>query len=302
VSPQPYAGIATFGRAPHRPLDADWRARVGVLGVPFDIAGGFRSGARLGPRAIREASLRYALPPEGFHELETGRTLLAGLDLVDAGDVDLPSLEDALARVRIEEAARRLRARVDLPLFLGGDHSVSEGLLRAFGDVESLHVVQLDAHLDFSDARDGTRHSNSSPFRRAAEALPSLGPVTVLGLRGLRIDPEALAAARARGHVLVGAHELRDGGSASDRLPRGRPVYLSIDLDVLDPTILAGTSSPEVDGLDYRTVRDLVRATAERNTVVGVDLVELAPSLDPSGLSALVAARLALDVLAAVVE
>ncbi len=300
MSPQPYAAIATFARAPHRSLAESWRAQVGVLGVPFDIAGGFRAGARFGPRALREASLRYALPPEGFHDLETGRTLLAGLELVDAGDVELPSLEDAVARERIEAAARALRERVDLPLFLGGDHSVTYPLLRAFDDVDDLDVVQLDAHLDYTDVRDGTRHSNSSPFRRAAEDLPNLGVITVLGLRGLRTDPEALAAARERGHELVQAHELDAPGDGVERLPSGRRVYLSIDLDVFDPSVLAGTSSPEVDGLDYRTVRELVRATAERNTVVGVDLVELAPPLDPSGLSSLVSARLALDVLAAV--
>jgi agmatinase len=300
VSLQPYAGIATFARAPHRALHGPWRAAVGVLGVPFDIAGGFRAGARHGPRALREASLRYALPPEGLFDLESGRALLAGLDLVDAGDVDLPSLEDALARERIETDARALRERVDLPLFLGGDHSVSYPLLRAFDDVDDLHVVQFDAHLDYSDARSDTRYSNSSPFRRADEDLANLAHITVIGLRGLRTDPEALAASRARGHERVAAHELGVPGAGEERLPSGKRVYLSIDLDVLDPPLLPGTSSPEVDGLDYRTVRGLIRATARRNTVVGVDLVELAPDLDPSGLSALVAARLALDVLIAV--
>jgi agmatinase len=189
VSPQPYVGVPTFLRGDLRPLDGDWHAMLGVLGIPFDGAGGFRSGARWAPRALREASLRYAPPPDGFVDLETGRTLLAGTTVADTGDVELPSLEDALVRERIEAAARALRERCRLPLFLGGDHSVSYPLLRSFDDVASLHVVQIDAHLDFSDVRDGTRWSNSSPFRRAAEALPELGPITVVGLRGLRTDP-----------------------------------------------------------------------------------------------------------------
>jgi agmatinase len=113
---------------------------------------------------------------------------------------------------------------VRLPVFLGGDHSVSHPLLRAFDDVDGLHVVQLDAHLDFTDARNDTRHSNSSPFRRAADDLRGLAGVTTLGLRGLRADREAVQAARARGHRLVPMWAL-DGRDALDaavrKLPRG---------------------------------------------------------------------------------
>ena len=144
-------------------LEHEWRADVGVLGIPFDIALGFRPGARFAPRAIREASLRYALPKEGFYDLKTDRQRLVNLELRDVGDVDLPSLEPELARNRIEMAARALRERVKLPVFLGGDHSVSYPILRAFDDVPDLHIVQIDAHLDFTDVRNDTKFSNSSP-------------------------------------------------------------------------------------------------------------------------------------------
>lgn len=303
--PLPFAGIATFARAPHLPLGDDWRADAAVLGVPFDGAVGFRPGQRFAPRAVREASLRYALPGEGFYDLRADRVRLAGLALRDAGDVDLPSLEPELARARIEAAARLLRAHARLPVFLGGDHSVSYPLLRAFDDVPGLHVVQLDAHLDFTDARNGTRYSNSSPFRRAAEALPDLAGVTTLGLRGLRFDREAVVAARARGHRLVPMWELGTPAAvdaATAALPAGAPVYLSIDVDALDPAVLPATSSPEPDGLSYAALLALVLATVRRNRVVGLDVVELAPSLDPSGNSALLVARLVMDVLAAVFD
>lgn len=299
----PFAGIATFARAPHAPPDAEWAADVGVLGIPFDGAVGFRPGQRFAPRAVREASLRYALPPEGFYDLRTGRTRLAGLSMRDAGDVDLPSLEPELARARVGEAARALRARARLPVFLGGDHSVTAPVLGAFDDVPGLHVVQLDAHLDFTDVRNDTRWSNSSPFRRAAEALPNLARVTTLGLRGLRFDREAVEASRARGHVLVPMWEL-DGeaaiAAAVERLPEGESVYLSLDVDALDPSVMPGTSSPEPDGMTAALARRLIEATAARNRIVGVDLVELAPGLDASGNSALLAARLLMDALAAV--
>ena len=298
-----YAGISTFARAPHAPLNAEFSVDAGVLGIPFDIALGFRPGARFAPRAIRDASLRYAVPPEGLWNWHTDDTILADRTLCDVGDVDLPSLEPELAHRRIEVAARALRRRCRVPVFLGGDHSITYPLLRAFSDVDDLHVVQLDAHLDFSDVRDGTRWSNSSPFRRAVEALPNLKHVSTIGLRGLRADREAVLAARARGHTLVHADQVdHDGTVRSDVLPEGRPVYLSIDVDVFDPAVLSGTSSPEVDGLSYRQVVRIIRTVAATNTIVGIDCVELAPNLDPSGLSALVAARLLVETLGMVLR
>ncbi len=295
MSQLPYAGLVTFARAAAAGLQADWRADVAVLGIPFDLALGFRPGARFAPRAIREASLRYALPPEGLYDLRTGRMRLAGLKIRDAGDVELPALEPELARGRITEAALALRERADLPLFLGGDHSVSHPLLRAFADVPDLHVVQLDAHLDFTDERNDTRYSNSSPFRRAVEDLPNLTHITTIGLRGLRTDPEAVSAARRRGHTLLPMWELDQLHSL---LPQGRKVYLSIDVDALDPAIMPATSSPEVSGLSYGQALGIISGTMHRNDVVGIDLVELAPQLDPSGNSNLLAARLLVEALA----
>lgn len=293
----PYGGIPTFARAPQVTPDGDWRADVAALGVPFDIALGFRPGARFAPRALREASLRSVPPFTGLD----GVTHLDGVTFADAGDVVLPSLEPGLAHDRITAAARAVRARCRVPVFLGGDHSVSYPLLRAFGDVPDLHVVQLDAHLDFTDMRNDTKWSNSSPFRRAAEALPGLVHVTTLGLRGLRFDPEAVAAARARGHTLVEMREIgADFAGVVSQLPQGKNVYLSIDVDGFDPAVIPGTSSPEPDGLSYAQGAALLAAVSRTNTVVGLDLVELAPGLDPSGRSELLMARLLMETLCVV--
>ena len=293
----PYAGVASFMRAPLAALDGSWRADAGVLGVPFDLALGYRPGARFAPRVIRDASLRYALPEGGFYDLETNQVKLARLSLRDVGDVNLPSLEPELARERTEQAASALRQHVQLPIFLGGDHSVTFPILRAFHDVPELHVVQFDAHLDFSDWRNDTRFSNSSPFRRATEALPNLVHITTVGLRGLRFDAEAVRAARARGHTLMPAWELNDLNEAASRLPRGKAVYLSVDVDVFDPGLLPATSSPEVEGLNYTQVMGLIRATLQYNTVVGLDLVEFSPPLDTNGSGALLLARLLAETL-----
>ncbi len=298
----PFAGIPSFARAPIVNLEHDWQADVGVLGVPFDIALGFRPGARFAPRAIREASLRYALSPEGFYDLRTDHFRLSNLKLFDVGDVDLPSLEPELARNRIETAARALRSRARLPVFFGGDHSVSYPLLKAFDDVPDLHVVQIDAHLDFTDVRNETRFSNSSPFRRACEDLPNLKHITTIGLRGVRSDPEAVRAAKARGHRLIPTWEMDDLEAVISRLPEGKNVYLSFDADAFDPSFFPATSSPEPDGLSFATAVRLMQATAQRNSVIGFDLVEMTPNLDSSGNSALFAARLVIETLLAVFD
>jgi agmatinase len=276
----PFSGISSFARAPIASLEQSWRADVGVLGVPFDIALGFRPGARFAPRAIREGSLRYALPPEGFYDLKSDRQRLVNLELRDVGDVDLPSLEPELARMRIETAARALRAKVKLPVFLGGDHSVSYPILRAFDDVPDLHVVQIDAHLDFTDVRNDTRFSNSSPFRRACEDLANLKHITTLGLRGVRSDREAVQAAKSRGHSLIPMWEMNDFEQVISRLPNDKNVYLSFDVDALEPSFFPATSSPEPDGLGFATAVKLIQATASRNQLVGFDLVEMTPNLE----------------------
>lgn len=291
----PYSGIASFARAPVVEPGGEWSADVAVLGIPFDIALGFRPGARYAPRALREGSLRY-VPP--FTDL-SGRTRLAGVTLADAGDVVLPSLEPELARERITQAAGQVRSRSRLPVFLGGDHSVTYPLLRAFHDVPDLHIIQLDAHLDFTDVRNDTRYSNSSPFRRAVEDLPNLVHITTLGLRGLRFDPEAVAAAGERGHTLVPMEEVEDlFRDVIGALPGGRPVYLSVDADAFDPAVLPGTSSPEPDGFTYGLAMRVIREVVRRHHLVGMDLVELAPNLDSSGRSSLIGARLILETLA----
>ncbi|WP_135229006.1 agmatinase [Deinococcus fonticola] len=294
-----YSGIPTFARAPLVEPSGDWQADVAVLGVPFDIALGFRPGARFAPRALREASLRSVPPFTGLD----GKTRLAGVTFADASDVILPSLEPQLAHDRITETARQVRGRCRVPVFLGGDHSVSYPLLRALDDVPELHIVQLDAHLDFTDIRNDTKWSNSSPFRRACEALPNLKHITTVGLRGLRFDPEAVAAARARGHTLIPMDDVSaDLAGVLERLPQGKNVYFSIDVDGFDPAVIPGTSSPEPDGLTYAQGMKILSAAAAKNNVVGLDLVELAPGLDPSGRSELLMARLIMETLCEIWE
>lgn len=299
----PFTGIATFARAPHSRDFMAERPHFAVIGVPFDAAVGFRPGQRLAPRAIRDLSTRFALPwgPDnpGFWDAERDVYRLQGAHVVDAGDIDLLYFDtERLDRLTADIVADIRRAGA-VPVALGGDHSVSYPVLQGFADMapRSLHIVQLDAHLDFTDEIAGFARSNSSPFRRAA-ALPHVGPITTLGLRGLRANREAFAAARARGHRLVFQADItRDIETALAALPQGQLVYVSIDIDALDPGIAPGTSSPEFAGMTFAESRAILHAVAQRNTVVGIDLVEINPYLDPGGLTSLLGARLLLELM-----
>lgn len=303
----PPEGIATFARAPLAHPDQPLAADVVVLGVPWDGGTGLRGGARHGPRAIREASLRFPLwaggQPAGYWDVATERPMLAGVRLVDLGDVAVARASQERTVVAIEAAARRARAGGGLLVTLGGDHSIAYPLVRAFDDCPNLGIVQLDAHLDYADEVQGGRISSSSPLRRIGE-LPFVGPMAAIGLRGLRTDPAAFAAARDRGNALVSRAALREAGPAAivAGLPAMQQIYLTLDIDVLDPTLAPGASAPELDGLRYDELRELLRTIARHGRIVGIDIVEVSPPLDPAGTTALAAAQAVVELLGAVFE
>ncbi|HEY3228523.1 MAG TPA: arginase family protein [Roseiflexaceae bacterium] len=298
----PPTGIQTFARAPLAAPGEHVAADVVVLGVPWDGGTGLRGGARHGPRAIREASLRFPLwadhRPAGYWDVVAEQPRLAGVRVVDLGDVTIVRASQERTVEAITAAARAARKGGGLLLTLGGDHSITFPLVCAFDDQANLGIVQLDAHLDFADAVQGVRLNSSTPLRRVSE-LPHVGPMAVIGLRGLRTDPAAFAAARARGNALISRAALRrdDPDAAVASLPPMERVYLTLDIDVLDPTLAPGASAPELDGLRYDELRAILRAVARRSRIVGVDVVEVSPPLDPSGTTALAAAQAVIELL-----
>ncbi len=299
----PPAGIPTFARAPLATPGAPIGADVGVLGVPWDGGTGLRGGARHGPRAIREASQRFPLwadeQPCGYWDVASEHQRLAQVRIVDLGDIAIVRASQERTAEAITAAARAARTSGGLLLALGGDHSISYPLVRAFDDCAGLGIVQLDAHLDFSDEIQGIRLNSSTPLRRISE-LPFVGPMATIGLRGLRTDPDAFAAARARGNVLLTRAALRREGPEAivARLPPMRHAYLTIDIDVLDPALAPGVSAPEPDGLSYHELRAVLRGVAQRSHIVGIDVVEVSPPLDPAGTTALAAAQAVIELLA----
>jgi agmatinase len=303
----PPDGITTFGRSPLAGPGDPIAADVVVLGVPWDGGTGLRGGARHGPRAIREASLRCPLwaagQPTGYWDVATERRMLAGVRVVDLGDVAVVRASQERTVAVIEAAARQARAGGAMLITLGGDHSIAYPLVRAYDDCSNLGIIQLDAHLDFADHVQGVPISSSSPLRRISE-LPFVGPMAAIGLRGLRTDPAAFMAARDRGNALISRAALREAGPAAvvASLPAMQQIYLTLDIDVLDPTLAPGASAPELDGLHYDELRELLRAIARHGQIIGIDVVEVSPPLDPAGTTALAAAQALVELLGAVFE
>lgn len=291
-----------FGARPAEDSEAI-RADVAILGIPFDAGTNDRPGARFGPLAVREASMRLAPVNghDGWLDAESGETILRGVSIVDAGDVDIRtiSLEDNFGR--ITEAAAFLRSRCRLPVFVGGDHAVTFPLVRAFENGR-LTVVQFDAHQDYTDDKYGQRFSHDNQMRRISE-LPFVQRIVHVGLRGALEHAEPYRAAIRDGVQIVTSERIiREGVelSLAGVQPQG-DTYVTIDIDVLDPATASGTGFPEPGGIGYYQLKDALLLIAQRARVVAFDLCEVNPTYDSAGVTARIASRLMLDLLGAII-
>lgn len=295
----PFVGICTFAKSP---LALDWgaiEADVAILGAPFDAGTQWRPGARFGPRAIREASTLFSFGHAGAYDHEDDRTYLAGTRIVDMGDADIVHTDTRASHAGIEAGVRAALSAGALPVVLGGDHSVNIPCIEAFEDQAPVHVVQIDAHLDFVDERHGVTRGHGNPMRRAIEK-PWVSGMTQLGIRNVSSTArEGYEDARARGSDILSVRQCREHSAQAlaERIPEGARVYLTIDIDAFDPSIAPGTGTPSHGGFLYYEVLELLAALVERHTVAGIDLVEVAPDYDRTGTTAILAAQLLLNVI-----
>lgn len=301
----PFTGICTFGKYPYQP---DWSridADVAVLGAPFDAGTQWRAGARFGPRGVREASTLFAFGHAGAYDHEDDVTYLGeGTRIVDIGDADIIHTDTDGSHRNIEAGVRAILAAGALPVVIGGDHSVNIPCLRAFDDQPPVHVVQLDAHLDFVDERHGVRHGHGNPMRRAAEHAHVTG-LTQLGIRNVSSTArEGYVDARAMGSDILSVRQIRALGVAAvlERIPAGARYYLTVDIDGFDPSIAPGTGTPSHGGFLYYEALELIAGLAKRGEIVGIDLVEVAPDYDPTGSTSILAAQLLLNTIGRVLH
>jgi agmatinase len=297
----PFVGHCTFGK---RPPCLDWDsldADVAVLGVPFDMGTQYRSGARFGPRAIREASTLFSFGHGGAYDHEDDAVYLPmdEVRIVDVGDADIIHTDTAASHRNAEAAIRRILARGALPVVLGGDHAVNIPCIRAFSEQPPIHLVQIDAHLDFVDVRHGVREGHGNPMRRAAEQ-PHVTGLTQLGIRNVSSTArEGYEDARRCGATIRSVRQFRRLGTAGvlELIPAGVRYYVTIDIDAFDPSIAPGTGTPSHGGFLYWEVLEFLQGLAGRGDVVGIDLVEVAPAYDPAGITAILAAQILLNFL-----
>jgi agmatinase len=302
----PFVGICTFGKYDHV---ADWdaiHADVAVMGAPFDAGTQWRSGARMGPRGIREASTLFAFGHAGAYDFEDDVTYLdpAHVRIVDIGDADIIHTDTAQSHANIEFGVRKMLAAGALPVVLGGDHSVNIPCIDAFSEQEPFHLVQIDAHLDFVDERHGVRNGHGNPMRRAAEK-PYVTGLTQIGIRNVSSTArEGYVDARAMGSDIQSVRHLRAMGTEAmlERIPAGARYYLTIDIDAFDPSIAPGTGTPSHGGFLYYEVLELIDGLARRGDVVGIDLVEVAPDYDPTGSTSILAAQLLMNTIGRVMH
>jgi agmatinase len=298
----PFVGISTFGKSPYV---EDWDgidADVAVMGAPFDFGTQWRSGARFGPRAVRDASTLFSFGHAGAYDHEDDATYLdASVRMVDIGDADIIHTKTDESHANIEYGVRKMLEANTLPVVIGGDHSINIPCIRGFADDCAkngpIHVVQIDAHLDFVDERHGVTEGHGNPMRRAIEKDYVTG-MTQLGIRNVSSTAkEGYEDARARGSDILSVRQVRKLGSEAviERIPEGARYYVTIDIDAFCPSIAAGTGTPSHGGFLYYDVLEILQGLSKRGDVVGIDLVEVAPAYDPSESTQVLAAQLLLN-------
>lgn len=293
-----YAGLATFAKLPL--LENLPGADIAVVGVPFDSGASYRPGARFGPAHVRDAS-RLISPYNPAQQVSP----FSAKRVADAGDIVATPFDIGTAIRQIESHAVALGEKVDRMVTIGGDHTIALPLLRAINrKVGPVAVLHFDAHLDTWDTYFGADVTHGSPFRRASEeGLIDRTASMHIGIRGPIYAASDLEDDRALGFQLLTTAFVEENGVPAtverirNRL-QDKPVYLSIDIDVIDPAHAPGTGYPEAGGLTSRELIRMIRALADLN-VVGADIVEVAPAYDHAQITGIAASHIAFEILSA---
>ncbi len=291
----------TFLEFPFESNLDDLQADFAVLGIPFGMPYSPASMANdqsKAPDAIRHApnaeDIAYT---KNHYDWDLGGHLLDGKDIrvVDCGNVNADSSNHAEHYRLAEEAARKIFNSGAILIALGGDHGIPIPVMRALEEfMETFTLVHVDAHLDWRDEVNGETEGYSSPIRRASE-MPWIDKIVQIGLRGIGSAREQeVNDARAYGADLISAYEMHDIGmdAVLDRIPDGGPYYLTIDADGIDPTIMPAVLAQTPGGLNWVQTRKLIHGLVQKGRVVGMDLVEIAPSYDVGNTTMIHAERL----------
>ncbi|MFZ5853646.1 MAG: agmatinase [Chloroflexota bacterium] len=304
-----YVGPVSFMKLPWIP-DADELARrkpdVAIVGAPFDDAVSHRPGARFGPRAIREAQYTTG----SIHSLQLGLEPFEVLDVVDSGDANIVPAWLERSHALIYRKVREVAATGAIPIVLGGDHSITWPSATAIAEVRrpgSVGIVHFDAHADTANADWGVLAGHGTPMRRLIESGAVLGRNFVqVGLRGYWPPIETFEWMKTQGMRWHFMREIEERGAEAvireaiaEALDGPEAVYLSIDIDVIDPGMAPGTGTPEPGGMLTREVLRAIRQIVGAVELAGMDIVEVSPPYDQAETTAMAANRCALEAISA---
>jgi agmatinase len=291
-----FAGVATFARLPR--IDEVEKADIAVVGIPFDAGTSYRPGARFGPAHIRESS-RLLRPYNPAQDASP----FALAQVVDAGDIAVNPFNIELAVEQIETGVDELIEDGKRLVTLGGDHTIAYPILKSLHKKHGpITVIHFDAHLDTWDTYFGAPLTHGTPFRRASEeGLIDLGSCLHVGIRGPLYAETDLSDDKRLGFEVVTSVDMDAVGVAGvieRMLARvgNKPVYVSIDVDVLDPAFAPGTGTPEMGGLSSREMLALIRSLDSVN-LIGADIVEVSPQYDSAQITGFAAAHMAYELI-----
>ena len=281
-------------------------ARIAFIGVPFDQGTLGRPGARFGPDAIRDAPRGYSYADPfargeeagGFYDIESGDELLRGVTMADCGNVNILPSDVHRNFDRLTRVVQKVAERGAFPVIVGGDHAITYPAVRGLACREPLNILHFDAHMDYSHDYQGELYTHGSPIRRCRE-LPFVRHISSVGIRVARRQP--YEDSQRDGSLIITSDRFRQLGpeAVAAQIPRGENLYVTLDIDVMDPSQAPGTGTPEVGGLVYQELRECLTAVVKGHNLVALDLVEVAPPYDTSELTVQYASKLIIDVLAA---
>ena len=285
---------------------SELNADVAFIGMPFDQGTFGRPGARFGPDAVRDAPRAYAYSDPfgdqsdagGYFDIDFGGDLLKGVTMADCGNVTTLPSDVQTNFDKLTRAVETVVSRGSFPVVVGGDHSITYPVVRGLSSFAPLNIVHFDAHLDYSHDYQGVLHTHGSPIRRCRE-LSHVNHISSIGIRTARRRP--YADAQDHGSLIITTDRFHALGPVGvvDLIPSGENLYITFDIDVMDPSQAPATGTPEIGGLFYQEVRECLTALVNKSNLIGFDLVEVAPPYDSSQMTAQLAGRLIIDMLAA---
>lgn len=294
VSPR-FAGIATFMRTPAHEISEE--VDVGLVGVPFDLGLNYRAGARHGPAAVRDASriIRRMHPVSGIRPFDI-------CNVADIGDSPINPMSKDKSVAMIQTFFEAVKNAGIVPIAVGGDHTIPLPILRALAAERKVGILHFDAHADTLDSLCDDKINHATFMRRGVEeGLIDPNRVIQVGLRGSRFGPDDVQYGYDVGFTIITMDDYENMGRAAVIETIGRvlgdgPVYVSLDIDGLDPTYMPGTGVPEIGGLLPRDVQVILRSLQGKD-VIGADISEISPCFDPTGITCVTVANLMFEML-----